>query len=50
MTQDRESSENTMATSRSRGDNGEREDTMRVTYHFLFKDEGTQFSRLIVND
>ena len=24
----------------------EREDTMRATYHFLFKDEGTWFSRL----
>ena len=26
----------------------EREDTMRVTYPFLFKDEGTWFSRLIL--
>ena len=25
----------------------EREDTMRVTYPFLFRDEGTWFSRLI---
>ena len=25
----------------------EREDTMRATYHFLFRDEGTWFSRLI---
>ena len=25
----------------------EREDTMRATYPFLFKDEGTWFSRLI---
>ena len=24
----------------------EREDTMRATYPFLFRDEGTQFSRL----
>ena len=26
----------------------EREDTMRATYPFLFKDEGTQHSRLII--
>ena len=26
----------------------EREDTMRATYPFLFKDEGTQRSRLII--
>ena len=26
---------------------GEREDTMRATYPFLFMDEGTWFSRLI---
>ena len=26
----------------------EREDTMRATYPFLFRDEGTQFSRLII--
>ena len=26
----------------------EREDTMRVTYPFLFRDKGTQFSRLII--
>ena len=26
----------------------EHEDTMRATYHFLFKDEGTWFSRLIL--
>ena len=26
----------------------EHEDTMRTTYPFLFRDEGTQFSRLIV--
>ena len=28
----------------------EREDTMRAAYPFLFRDEGTQFSRLILND
>ena len=27
----------------------EREDTMRATYPFLFRDEGTWFSRLILN-
>ena len=27
----------------------EREDTMRATYPFLFRDEGTWFSRLIFN-
>ena len=27
----------------------EREDTMRATYPFLFRDEGTWFSRLIPN-
>ena len=27
----------------------EHEDTMRATYPFLFRDEGTQFSRLIIN-
>ena len=26
----------------------EREDTMRATYHFLFRDEGTWFSRLAI--
>ena len=26
----------------------ERENTMRATYHFLFKDEGTWFSRLVI--
>ena len=26
----------------------EREDTMRTTYPFLFKDEGTWFSRLVI--
>ena len=26
----------------------EREDTMRATYPFLFKDEGTCFSRLVI--
>ena len=26
----------------------ELEDTMRATYPFLFRDEGTQFSRLII--
>ena len=26
----------------------EREDTMRATYPFLFRDEGTRFSRLIL--
>ena len=26
----------------------ERKDTMRATYPFLFRDEGTQFSRLII--
>ena len=26
----------------------EREDTMRATYSFLFKDEGTRFSRLVI--
>ena len=26
----------------------EREDTMRVNYHFLFKDEGMRFSRLVI--
>ena len=26
----------------------EREDMMRATYPFLFRDEGTQFSRLII--
>ena len=26
----------------------EREDTMRATYHFLFRDEGTWFSRLVL--
>ena len=26
----------------------EREDTMRATYPFLFKDEGTWFSRLVI--
>ena len=25
-----------------------RENTMRATYHFLFKDEGTWFSRLVI--
>ena len=28
----------------------EREDTMRTTYPFLFRDEGTWFSRLKLND
>ena len=28
----------------------EREDTMRATYPFLFKDEGMWFSRLRLND
>ena len=28
----------------------EREDTMRTSYHFLFKDEGTWFSHLVLND
>ena len=28
----------------------EYEDTMRATYPFLFRDEGTWFSRLILND
>ena len=27
----------------------EREDTMRATYPFLFEDEGTLFSHLIIN-
>ena len=31
-------------------DTWEREDTMRVVYPFLFKDEGMQFSCLILND
>ena len=26
----------------------EREDTMRAIYHFLFKDEGMWFSRLVI--
>ena len=26
----------------------EREDTMRATYPFLFRDEGTQFIRLVI--
>ena len=26
----------------------EREDTMRATYRFLFRDEGTWFSRLVI--
>ena len=26
----------------------EREDTMQATYPFLFRDEGTQFSRLVI--
>ena len=26
----------------------ERDDTMRATYHFLFKDEGTLFSHLVL--
>ena len=26
----------------------EREDTIRATYHFLFKDEGMWFSRLVI--
>ena len=26
----------------------EREDTMRATYPFLFRDEGTQLSRLVI--
>ena len=26
----------------------EREDTMRATYHFLFRDEGTQISHLVI--
>ena len=26
----------------------EREDTMRATYHFLFKDEGMLFSHLVL--
>ena len=26
----------------------EHEDTMRATYSFLFRDEGTQFSRLVI--
>ena len=26
----------------------EHEDTMRATYPFLFRDEGTQFSRLVI--
>ena len=26
----------------------EREDTMRATYPFLFRDEGTWFSRLVI--
>ena len=28
----------------------EREDTMQATYPFLFRDEGTWFSRLYVDD
>ena len=26
----------------------ERDDTIRATYPFLFRDEGTQFSRLVI--
>ena len=45
--QDREASEGAMATLWSGGVNVEREDTMRATYSFLFRDEGTWFSHLI---
>ena len=49
--QDREASEGVVATPRSgRSNMGTRghEDTMRATYHFLFQDEGTWFSRFLI--
>ena len=47
-TQDREASEGVMAAPWSGGVNGEHKDTMWATYPFLFRDEGTWFSRLIL--
>ena len=49
MTQYREASKGAMAAPRSGGVTWERKDTMRATYPFLFRDEGTWFSRLILN-
>ena len=46
MTQDREASESAMAALWVEESTWERDDTMRATYHFLFRDEGTWFSRL----
>ena len=40
MTQYRAASESVVVTPRSGGGNWERKNTMRVTYHFLFEDEG----------
>ena len=46
--QDREVSEGAMEAPWSGGTTWEREDTMRATYPFLFRDEGTWFSRLML--
>ena len=44
--QDREASESVMAALWSGEPTWEYEDTMRATHPFLFRDEGTWFSRL----
>ena len=48
MTQDREASKGVMAALWSGGVNVGGEDTMWATYPFLFRDEGSWFSRLIL--
>ena len=45
MTQDHAASESVVETPRSGEGNVKRKDTMRATYPFLFRDEGTWFSR-----
>ena len=46
--QDREASEGAMRNHGVDESTWEREDTMRATYPFLFRDEGTWFTRLIL--
>ena len=46
--QDREANESAVATRGVEEATWERKDMMRATYPFLFRDEGTQFSRLVI--
>ena len=46
--QDREASEGALAAPGVEDSTWEHEDMMRATYPFLFRDEGTRFSHLIL--